>query len=90
MVRNVGKDEPQVAYIIDKLSDVFEDPTGRSRENMDLINMVWQSKGEALPITTTDEAALDVFKGLVEMGFSEYAEKFRTNYLAFKDAEANA
>ena len=44
---------------------------------------------EGLPITNNDEEAMEVLKGLVEMGYSEYAEKFRTNYLALKDAEAN-
>lgn len=90
LVRNTGKDEPQVAFTIDKLSDVFEDPAGRPRANIDLINMDWQSKGEVLPITNNDEAALDVFKDLVEISFSEYAEKFSANYLAFKDAEVKA
>ena len=88
-IRNTGDgDDPVIAHMIDPLSEVFEDPTGRPRENMNLIDMVWMSKGQTLPITETDEEALDVFKGLLEMGYNEYAETFRTNYIAFKDAEA--
>ena len=87
-VRNIGDgDDAQFSYMIDPLSEVFDDPTGRPRENMNLIDMVWMSKGQTLPITETDEDALDAFKGLLEMGYNEYAETFRTNYVAFKDAE---
>ncbi len=88
-VRNLGDGaDSQIAYMIDPLSEVFEDPTGRPRKNMDLIDMVRISKGEVLPVTETDEDALDVCKGLIEMGYNEYAETFRTNYLAIKDADS--
>jgi hypothetical protein len=87
-VRNTGDgDDPIIAHIIDPLSEVFDDPTGRPRVNMNQIDMVWMSKGQTLPITETDEDALDVYKGLLEMGYNDYAETFRTNYLAFKGAE---
>lgn len=87
-IRNIGDgDDAQFSYMIDPLSEVFDDPTGKPREHMDLIDMVWMSKAQTLPITETDEDALDVYKGLLEMGYNEYAETFRTNYVAFKDAE---
>jgi hypothetical protein len=87
-VRNVGEgDEPRVAYIIDPLTEVFDDSTGRPRANQDLIEMIAVSKGEAMPMVGNEEAALDVLDGLIEQGYEDFARSFKEQWLAWAKAQ---